>query len=131
MRPVFLILTCLLPLSACLGEETLRAYGGADKIWYLSKLNGAPFTSTATLTFPEAGRIAGQAPCNRYFGTMKARFPAFETGPVASTKRACPDLMAEGAFFTALRLARRAEVSTDRLILSDDTGPLLVFKSND
>jgi len=42
-------LLALLPfaaLSLCQGDETLRAYGAADKTWQLTELNGTPVTTS-------------------------------------------------------------------------------------
>jgi heat shock protein HslJ len=125
-----LILAALLPLAACFGDETVRAYGAADKVWQLTELNGAPATAKTTLTFPEAGRIAGDAPCNSYFSAMEVPYPWFDAGPIGATKRACPELAAERAYFEALEKASLSEVLGDTLILSDDNGVLLVFKSS-
>lgn len=126
-----LILAALSGLSQCQSDETIRAYGGGDKTWRLVELNNAPFKGRATLTFPEAGKIAGEAPCNRYSATMTVPYPWFEAGPIAATRRACPDLAAEAAFLKALEAATISDVLGDTLILSDDTGPTLVFKAAD
>jgi len=121
----------MLPLAACWGDETLRAYGAADKVWHLMELRGAPFTAQTTLTFPEPGQIAGAAPCNRYFATQDAPYPWFKAGPIGATKRVCPNLAAETSYFAALTAATLSEVLGDTLILSDEDGPLLVFKARD
>lgn len=126
-----LILPLMLPLSACSADETLRAYGAADKVWHLSELSGAAFTGQTTITFPEPGQIAGSAPCNRYVATQDAPYPWFKAGPIGATRRSCPDLTAETAYFAALAAATLSEVLGDTLILSDEDGPLLVFKARD
>jgi len=130
MMRLALILAALLSQSACFDDETLRAYGAADKVWRVTELNNAPFNAIATLTFPEAGRIAGQAPCNAYFAEMSVPYPWFEAGPIGASKRACPDLAAEGAFFDALRSATLSEVLGNTMVLSTDAGPLLVFTAD-
>ena len=119
--------TLLLLATACSGDETVRAYGAADRVWTLASLDGQPFAATATLTFPEPGQIAGQAPCNRYSGAMKAPYPWFDAGPLAATRMACPDLQAETAFFAALDAMTQAEVLDDTLVLSTDDGREMVF----
>ncbi len=126
----YLTLSLLLPLAGCYGDETTRAYGAADKVWRLSELNGAPFTANATITFPQEGRLAGDAPCNSYSATLEVPYPWFETGPITATKRACPDLAAESAFFETLTRATLSEVLGDVLILSDPNGPLMVFNAD-
>ena len=126
-----LILTAALPLAACYGDETLRAYGAADQVWRVTELSGEPYPADATLTFPKEGHIEGSAPCNRYSATMSVPYPWFKAGPIAATKRACPDVQAETEYFQALRAARLSEVLGDTLILSADDGVLLVFKSDE
>lgn len=123
------LLGALLAASACVGDETLRAYGAADRTWVLDSIDGQPFPARATVTFPEAGRIAGAAPCNRYSGAMTAPYPWFETGPLAATRMACPDLDAETAFFAALGAMTQSEVLGDTLILSTEDGREMLFKA--
>jgi len=83
-------LLALLPfaaLSLCQGDETLRAYGAADKTWQLTELNGTPVTTKTTLTFPEAGKITGTAPCNTFTATLTVPYPWFEVTPKARAIR--------------------------------------------
>lgn len=125
-----LLIVFLFLIAACRQDESVRAYGAADKEWQLIELDGKPFDAKATLTFPEVGRIAGQAPCNRYAGSMTVPYPWFKAGPIAATKRACPDLASETAFFSALDAATLSEVLNDTLILSNTDGLSMVFKSD-
>lgn len=120
----------LLLLAACAGDETVSAYGGADRVWHLSELAGARYEADASMTFPERGRIAGQAPCNAYSAPMTAPYPWFETGPITATRATCPDLAAEQAFLSALEAATEAEVLGDTLLLRGPDGDL-VFKAGD
>lgn len=124
-----LLMPALATLPACRADETVRGYGGADKTWALQEIDGAAFPARATLTFPESGQIAGEAPCNRYFGPMTAPYPWFDAKQIASTKRACPDLEAEGQFLKALSDMTLSEVSGDVLVLSNDAGREMVFKA--
>ena len=117
--------------AGCARDETVGAYGAADKIWVLSEIDGQLFPAEATLTFPGPGRIAGQAPCNRYFADMAAPYPWFETGPIASTRRICPDDAAERAYFEALSAMTLSEVLGDTLILSTEDGRSMVFTAGD
>lgn len=116
--------------AGCFADETLRGYGAADKTWMLTEAREFAATPTITLTFPETGRIAGQAPCNSYHAAMNVPYPWFDAGPIASTKRACPDSPLEAAFLDGLRNATVSEVLDDTLILSDDDGMLMVFRSD-
>lgn len=131
MRSPVVVVAILAALGACRNDETLRAYGGADRVWTLKELGGAQFPATATLTFPKQGEIAGQGPCNRYFGAMDVPYPWFDAGPIGSTRMACPDMAAETAFLTALESATLSEVAGDTLILSNTDGLEMVFKATD
>jgi heat shock protein HslJ len=122
------ILLLTLTMTACQADETISGYADPDAVWALTDLNGQSPQSEITLTFPEKGKIAGRAPCNRYFGTQTKPLPWFETGPLASTKMACPNLAEESQYFQTLEKSTLAEVSETTLILSDNTGPLLTYK---
>ena len=122
---------CALVVVGCRKDETLGAYGAADHIWVLQELDGVVFAERATLRIPEPGQITGDAPCNTYSGKMSAPYPWFETGPLAITRMACPDLAAETRFFAALETMTLSEVSGDTLILSNETGREMVFKDSD
>ena len=125
-----LIAACALLFgTACVGDESLAKYGASGKVWSLSEIDGAAFGALATMEFDEAGWIKGQAPCNRYSVQQKAPYPWFEVGPTMATKMACPDLAAENAFFTALSAMTLSEVGNTTLILSNDAGRTMVFKS--
>lgn len=114
------------PVTTASAEQTIHGN------WQLTQLDGQAFSASATLQFSPSGEVSGNAPCNRYWGKMTAILPAWETSAIAATKRACPDLRAEGAFFTALRAARSVSVDQGRLTLSDASGAaLLIFTRDD
>ncbi len=121
----------LVGLGQCSADETVGGYGGAERGWTLVELDGSPFTKTATLSFPERGKIAGQAPCNRYFATMEAPYPWFEAGPIGATRMACPDLDLETKFLATLAEMTQSEVSGDTLVLRNDAGLEMVFKATE
>lgn len=131
MKALFTMALVVASLAACRADETVRAYGGADRVWTLKLLNGANFPARATLTFPKAGEIAGEGPCNRYFGAMKVPYPWFEAGPIGSTRMACPEMAAETAFLAALEAATLSEVAGDTLMLSNTDGLEMVFKASE
>ena len=124
-----LALPALLGLSGCFGDETVSAYGAAGKTWQLVELEGSPFMGRATLSFPEPGRISGEAPCNRFTAAQEVPYPWFDAGPIAATRMACPELDQETAFLAALERATLVEVLGDTLILKDDSGVLMVFRA--
>lgn len=121
----------ILGLANCTGDETVAAYGGADRSWTLVELDGVAFSARATLTFPERGRIAGIAPCNTYTGIMSAPYPWFDAEGVAVTRKTCPELGAEAAFFTALSEVSQSEVAGETMILRNDAGRVMVFTASE
>ena len=127
MRAIFAI--ALFGLPAACADETLTGYANPEAVYVLEEIDGATFAARATIQFNEPGRIAGEAPCNRYSGAQDAPYPWFKPGPLAVTKRACPDLAAEGAFLEALSAMRLAEVSGPVLILSTESGREMVFRA--
>ena len=131
MRLTIPIVMLVTALTACREDETQRVYDDANRIWTLKQLDGAPFPASATLTFPKAGEITGQGPCNRYFGAMKAAYPQFDTGPIGSTRLACPEMAAETAFLTALERATAAQLTDGTLTLSDTDGLSMIFNATD
>ena len=121
-----LLLTTLF-LTACIGDETVAGYGGADRIWVVTELDGRPFTARATLQFSEAG----ETPCNRYSGVMTTPYPWFGVTQVVSTRMACPNQDAEAKFLEALTAMTLSEVLGDVMILSNDAGREMLFKAGD
>lgn len=127
-RPAMLM---ALALSGCVGDETLRTYGAADRDWHLQSIDGSGFTARAIVRFPDRGVISGEGPCNSFSGKQEAPYPWFEVKAIAATKRACPDLSQEAAFFAALRFMTLAEVSGDVMILSTPDGREMVFEAKE
>lgn len=124
-------LPALLIATACVGDETLSAYGAADKVWQLQSIDGAEFSASASLTFPEPGVIAGRAPCNSFRGRQSAPYPWFAAEALAATRAACPELEAEADFLQALGEMTLAEVTGDVLILSNDQGREMLFNAGE
>lgn len=117
-------------IASYFADETITGYGGADAVWRLTELDGAPFTASATLEFGEDGAVFGQAPCNRFTALQSVPYPWIEIGPIAATKMACPDLAAEGDFFGALEAMTLVEVSGPVMILSNDDRREMVFRAD-
>ena len=127
IAPLAAALSATAALSACAGDETVRSFVPEGSVWALSEIDGTAFPARATIGFPAAGKIAGDAPCNRYSGNQAAAYPWFRAERILSTQRACADLAAEQAFFAALGQVTLAEVQGEVLILSDPDGPTMVF----
>lgn len=127
MTRLALFLTCLLGLSACKSEPGYHD----DVTWTLTELGGVAFAGEATLSFPEAGRLAGDAPCNGYFASQTAEYPGFAPGPIGATRRACPALPLELAYLAMLERMTSAEIIEDRLTLTGPAGLTMVFRKTD
>ena len=115
--------------AACNGDESVARYGAAGKIWTLAEMDGAAFSAHTTIEFGENGQVSGDAPCNRYSTEQSAPYPWFNLGPILSTKMACSDSPSETAFFSALAKMTLSDVPDETLILSNDAGETLVFKT--
>ncbi|MEN8842175.1 MAG: META domain-containing protein [Octadecabacter sp.] len=126
IKEVILILG-VLSLSACTVDETISKFVDVTAEYVLIEMNGQPVATSASIAFPEPGKVAGQAPCNRYFATQSAIYPWFALEGIGATRLACPNLAAESTFFAALEDMTLAEVSGDTLILSNTVGRQMVF----
>lgn len=117
-------------LTTCNKDETVSGQSDSETIWQLTAMNEAPVdvNVNVTITFPEEGKIAGQAPCNRYFGSQTAPLPWFEVKGMGSTKMACQHMELEGQYFALLQKMTTAEITGDTLVLRNDTGDTLVYK---
>jgi heat shock protein HslJ len=86
--------------------EDLGGLGGADNL-------------QATLTFPEAGKVAGNGSCNRFFGPAEVSGDALKLGPLASTRMMCPEaaMNQETKYINALQAAERFEWKAPHLLI--------------
>lgn len=125
-----IVLVSAMILANCAGDETVVAYGAADKVWRLVEIDDNAIDYTATLTFPEPGRLTGRAACNSFSTSMTTPYPWFETGPIATTRAICPEIKQEQTFLEALSEMTLSEVLGDTLILSTPEGRSMVFKAD-
>lgn len=109
-------------------DETISGYVDPKAIYTLVELNGEAVSSDATVTFPTEGRAEGNGPCNAWSASQTAPYPWIELGPIAATRRACPELAFESRFFEALTNVSLAEVSGPLLVLSGDEAEM-VFRA--
>lgn len=124
-RALLVALMAATPASAHPNHTPFETPGD---LWRLVELDGKPFEARATLRFPRTGRIEGEGPCNRWFGTMWSAYPWFRPEGIASTRQACPDLALETAFLAALGHMNFAEAVEGVLILTGDDGASMVFR---
>jgi heat shock protein HslJ len=89
--------------------------------WSLEDLGGKPVIagSRATLTFLEAGKVAGNGSCNRFAGLAETNGATIKFGPLAATRMMCePDASnQETEYLKALEGVHRFEVNGEKLYL--------------
>ncbi|WP_304617424.1 META domain-containing protein [Paracoccus sp. (in: a-proteobacteria)] len=71
----------------------------------VTQIEGQPAPADVTLEVVEAGRLAGQGPCNRWFANFNQDGAILRIGPAGATRMACLDearMDAENGFFAAL-----------------------------
>ena len=124
MRLVSLFLLSL-PFSCA--DETISGYADPKATYRLQELSGEIFAARATISFPEEGQVKGNAPCNTWSAQQSAPYPWIEISQIQVTRRACTALADEQRFFDALQKVTLAEVQGELLILSNDTGAMMVF----
>ncbi len=119
---------CLATACALPGMSAAPLVGSEwrlDAIGDARALERAP----ATLAFPEAGRVAGQGSCNRFFGSYTLMSDRIAFGQLGSTRMACLDAAVgeqEARYLDALQKAERVEVegATMRLHVRGMAQPL-------
>lgn len=92
----------------------------AGSEWALVDLEGGPADhGQATLTFPEAGKIAGSGSCNRFFGSAEINGDAIKFSAMGSTRMACPEeiMNQESKYLEALQAAERFEWKDPYLLI--------------
>ena len=130
MKPTLFMPLALLSLTGCGPDETVSGFADPNATYVLATIDDIAFAANATISFTAEGSVSGSGPCNTFNATQSVPYPWFELGPIASTRRACPDLALESDYFAALATMRFAEVLGDTLILTgEDGGPLMVFQA--
>ena len=108
-----------LSLAACAGQPAAPSLTGTE--WRLEALGDSAVMerSQATLTFPEAGRVAGNGSCNRFFGSVRITQGHIGFDQVGSTKMACmgPANEQEARYLAALQKAERYELQGRTLLI--------------
>src|SRR5207253_2562568 len=77
------------PLEGC-GGALLAPVTLAGSDWYIVDINGSIVGGeTYVLRFDDAGRLAGQAGCNRFSGPYTQRGRTLTPGAIIATRMAC------------------------------------------
>jgi len=89
--------------------------------WLLEDLSGSGVLDNvqATLTFSETGKAEGNGSCNNFFGPAEISGNTLKLGPLASTRRACPEAVMdqETKYLKALQSAERLEWKDPYLLI--------------
>ena len=89
--------------------------------WMLEDLGGAGVVeeASATLEFPEPGKVAGSGSCNRFFGTVSIDGSAMSIHPLGTTRMACTEAVAmqEVNYIRALQSAERYALRGTTLLI--------------
>ena len=96
------------------------AFSLSGSEWTLEDLEGhAADHGQATLTFPEAGKIAGNGSCNRFFGSAEISGDSIKFSAMGSTRMACPEevMNQESKYLEALQAADRFEWKDPYLLI--------------
>ncbi|MET0620786.1 MAG: META domain-containing protein [Thermoanaerobaculia bacterium] len=103
------------------GGAPAASAGLAGTSWRVEELAGeaVPADAEGTLDFPEPGKLAGRAFCNRFSGKAEISGASIRIGPLMSTKMACgQDASArESRYFELLYKAERFAIDGSALLI--------------
>lgn len=98
--------------------------------WIAEEINGAPSAEKVVswMKLTAEGRAQGQGGCNSFSGSYKLDGGTLSFGPVASTRRACPEtqMSQEDRFFATLGAVKSGRIEDGKLVLTDLEGNALV-----
>jgi len=120
-RLAWLAVPALMALTACAmpGAPAPAPLVGSE--WQLEDLGGRGVLDRvqATLAFPEAGRVAGNSSCNRFFGSYTLMQDRVAFGQLGGTRMACPEAVneQETRYLDALQKAQRLEVQGRTMLM--------------
>ena len=121
-------------------DKTVHGCGGkilppdtlAGTSWTFVSIGGVPVASDRPTSLQFDGtRISGSAGCNRFTGDFKSDGATLTTGPMASTRMACPGagMAQENAFFALMGAPVGLDFASDgTLVLTGAGGKTAVLK---
>ena len=103
-------------------EESRRSQADVTIVsgdWAL-QAKGADEDPAPFVRFQEDGKISGFAGCNNFFGTFVATDKTLETGPLGTTRKACPKpaMDQEYAFLQSIENATNYQISGKQLTIN-------------
>lgn len=110
-----------LVLAGVPDRTTAPSAGLVGTRWLLEDLAGAGVIeeASATLEFPEPGKVEGSGSCSRFFGTVSIDGNAISIGPLGTTRMACAEAVAmqEVSYLRALQIAERFVLQRTALLI--------------
>ena len=89
--------------------------------WWVEDIDGKGVVdrSRTTVAFPEPGKVLGSSGCNRYAGSAEFNGETLGFGPLAGTRRACPEalMFQETRFYGAMDEVRSWWIDPDTGLL--------------
>lgn len=113
-----LILAAGLAAGVAKADETMVPTDFSAMDWRLVSVDDVRLGVVVTLNLADPVRVTGQGPCNRYVADLTQDGTRFTLGEIAATRRTCPDLAKEAAYFAALQAVDNAEKTAGHLRLS-------------
>lgn len=99
------LLVVIAAVPACRMSDPAPFALEAGQNFAVIAIEGQPAPEGVTLEVVEPGRLAGQAPCNRWFANFNQDAATLRIGPAGATRMACLEderMSAESDFFAAL-----------------------------
>ena len=102
-----LLAPALFTLAACVAPGAGTPPASVDGSYRLLSIDGAQIPGSVSMTI-SGSSVRGDGPCNAWWTTNAADWPAMRLAPIAATRRACLIEGGEAAFMAALQQASRA-----------------------
>lgn len=126
------LLVVIAALPACRISDSAPFALEAGHSFAVTAIDGQPAPEGVTLEVVEPGRLAGQAPCNRWFANFNQDAATLRIGPAGATRMACLDddrMNAESGFFAALEAVDSiADGSDGEVLLTKGGKPAITLR---
>lgn len=134
MRYLFLLVTICTMASCCASKNDSKKDGmGNDivKTYAITQLfNDVVVDDNVTLTLNFKDKtLSGYSGCNNFSGSFTQENNTIKIGPLASTKKMCPDISSEDMLFKALANTEKINMNTGKLELANSSGESLLKAS--
>lgn len=128
---LFRIVGSILAIGALAACQKMLSEAPTRPLPTLAGTEWAPFDGPPDqfVAFRAGGEISGSGGCNNFFGSFTEQGRMLTVGPLASTKRACPEpiMSSEQNFFNLLANVRAAEATWKELRLYGENGQTLAI----